>query len=235
MTVPFQKDFLWRLADDWVTAWKTLQVVLWSQNSARIEALFFLQKVRLRSGTWLHLFMVKPLFSSPSLSHHSEKSWEGRKTKLFNAFVSHFYFFLEPILPWIACVVLQNILPWMSWRNKTVVKSSCLVKSSCHGWRYHFRKISFEGWLMTESQLEKPYRSCCGVKTVQESKLIYIYICIIDINSIFFFGLKPTAPKNGPLVEVPEDARAAVERSVLQLLGEDALQSISAAPTAHRR
>lgn len=35
--------------------------------------------------------------------------------------------------------------------------------------------------------------------------------------------------------EVPEDARAAVERSVLQLLGEDALQSISAAPTAHRQ
>ena len=63
----------------------------------------------------------------------------------------------------------------------------------------------------------------------------YIYICIIDINSNFFFWLKPTAPKNGPLVEVPEDARAAVERSVLQLLGEDALQSISAAPTAHRR
>lgn len=35
--------------------------------------------------------------------------------------------------------------------------------------------------------------------------------------------------------EVPEDARAAVERSVSQLLGEDALQSISAAPTAHRQ
>ena len=87
---------------------------------------------------------------------------------------------------------------------------------------------------MTESQLEKPYRSCCGVKTVQESKLIYIYM-YYRYKFHFFFWLKPTAPKNGPLVEVPEDARAAVERSVLQLLGEDALQSISAAPTAHRR
>eukprot|EP00435_Cladocopium_sp_Y103_P069388 s32_g33.t1 len=35
--------------------------------------------------------------------------------------------------------------------------------------------------------------------------------------------------------EIPEDARAAVERSVAQLLGEQALQSISAAPTAPRQ
>ena len=49
-----------------------------------------------------------------------------------------------------------------------------------------FRLALHQGWLLTESQPEKPYWSCCGVKTVQELKplslSIYIYICICMLH-----------------------------------------------------
>ena len=41
-----------------------------------------------------------------------------------------------------------------------------------------FRSALHQGWLLTESQPEKPYWSCCGVKTVQELKPKYTYMYV---------------------------------------------------------
>ena len=41
-----------------------------------------------------------------------------------------------------------------------------------------FRSALYQGWLLTESQPEKPYWSCCGVKTVQELKPEYTYMYV---------------------------------------------------------
>ena len=123
-------------------------------------------------------------------------------------------------------------------------------KTSCHGWVEEIkllwnhpamddRTISERfplkvGWWLSHSLKNLTGRAVESKQCKNRNLYIYIYM-YYRYKFHFFFWLKPTAPKNGPLVEVPEDARAAVERSVLQLLGEDALQSISAAPTAHRR
>ena len=67
-------------------------------------------------------------------------------------------------------ISFQNILPWMKEKKTRTSYHGCTDINAFHISREVYQKLPLQGWLMTESQPEKPYRSCCGVKRVQELK-----------------------------------------------------------------